>query len=88
GWAYSRRWAEWMTQGDPLAVAVEEARTAGLRVFADVGMNVTHILDAPWLTERAVVEHPEWLSDHKMYLDYTVLCFMFSDSCFHLCIFS
>ena len=24
----------------------------------------------PGLTEKAVVEHPEWLSDHKMYLDY------------------
>ncbi len=70
GWEYSRRWAEWMRQGDPLAVAVEEGRAAGLRVFADLGMNVTHILDAPWLTEKAVVEHPEWLSDHKMYLDY------------------
>ena len=70
GWQQSVKWAAWMQQGDPLAVAVEHGRRLGLRVFADMGMNVTYIVDAPQLTEAVVREHPEYLSDHPMYLDY------------------
>ena len=64
------QWAAWMKQGDPLSVALAEGHAAGLKVFADMGVNVTHIIDAPQLTERTVVEHPEHLSAHKMYIDY------------------
>ena len=64
------QWAAWMKQGDPLAVALEEGHAVGLKVFADMGVNVTHIIDAPQLTERTVIEHPEYLSEHKMFIDY------------------
>ncbi|HJN14941.1 MAG TPA: hypothetical protein QGH10_05610 [Armatimonadota bacterium] len=69
-WRGAAKWAAWMEQGDPLAVAIEEGRAAGLNVFADMGMNVTHITDAPQLTERFVIEHGKCLSDHVMFLDY------------------
>lgn len=70
-WEGAVKWAAWMQQGDPLAVAIEEARRVGLRVFADMGMNVTHIADAPQLTEQHVIENPDYVSRHPMFLDYT-----------------
>ncbi len=69
-WQQALKWAAWMEQGDPLAVAIEQGRRLGMRVFADMGMNVTHIVDAPQLTEAFVREHPEYLSENPMYLDY------------------
>jgi hypothetical protein len=36
-----------MRRGDAFQVALEERRAAGLKVVVDVGMNVTHIIDAP-----------------------------------------
>jgi len=64
----------WMKQGDPLAIAVEEARAVGLRVFADMGMNVTYLTSDPHyngLAERFSREHPEHLVEgHRMFLDY------------------
>lgn len=71
GWV---KFAKWMEQGDPMQVAVEEARAAGLRVFPDMGMNVTYLTSDPdykGLTERTAAEHPEYLvPGHKMFLDY------------------
>lgn len=71
GWV---RFSAWMEQGDPLQIAIEEARAVGLDVFADMGMNVTYITSDPnysGLAERAAVEHPEYLvPGHKMFLDY------------------
>lgn len=64
------KWTAWMDEGDPLAVAVEEGHAAGLKVFADAGMNVTHILDTPFMTEAAVRAHPEFLASHKMFMDF------------------
>jgi len=71
GWV---KFGRWMEQGDPLAVAVEEARTVGLKVFPDMGMNVTYLTSDPHyrgLAERTSREHPELLVDgHRMFLDY------------------
>ena len=71
GWV---KFGRWMKQGDPLAVAVEEARAAGLKVFADMGMNVTYLTSDPHyrgLAERTSREHAELLVDgHKMFLNY------------------
>ena len=64
------KWTAWMDQGDPLAVGIEEGRAVGLKVFADMGMGVTHLNDSPHLTERTVQEHPEYIADNKMFLDY------------------
>ncbi len=71
GWERPAKWAAWMEQGDPLQVAIDEARAVGLGVFADMGMNVTYIVNSPQMTERTIREHPEYLSDHPMFLDYT-----------------
>ena len=62
------KWTAWMTQGDPLAVAIEEARGVGLMVFADMGMNVSYEGD---LRERVIREHPDYLCGGKgIFLDY------------------
>ena len=65
---------KWLKQDDPLTVAIEEARAVGLRVFADMGMNVTYITQDPdykGLAERFPLEHPECLVPGKsMFLDY------------------
>ena len=53
----------WMRQGDPMAVAIEEAREAGLTMLSDVGMNSTYAgahQHYGVLTERFAVEHPEY----------------------------
>jgi hypothetical protein len=65
-------WTSWMEEGDPLAVAVAEGRALGLKVFADAGMNVTHIKDRPFMTEATVRNHPEFLSSHKMFMDFRI----------------
>ncbi len=71
GWV---KFGTWMQQGDPLQIAIEEARAVGLQVFADMGMNVTYITSDPnysGLAERTAAEHPEYLvPGHKMFLDY------------------
>jgi hypothetical protein len=64
------KWTDWMQQGDPMAVALEEGHAKKLKIFADVGMNVTHIKDRPFVTEAAVRKHPEFLSSHNMFMDY------------------
>ena len=65
---------KWMEQGDPMQVAIEEARAVGLNVFPDMGMNVTYITKDPHysgLADRMALEHPEYLvPGHKMFLDY------------------
>jgi hypothetical protein len=55
-----------------MAIAIEEGRALGLKVFADAGMNVTHIVDRPSMTEATVRNHPEFLSSHKMFMDFRV----------------
>ena len=64
----------WMKQGDPLAVALEEGRTVGLKVFADMGMTQTGIGAGPEyevLTEPFGKEHPECIAPGaRQYLDY------------------
>ena len=70
-----QNYVAWMReQGDPLAVAVEEARAAGLRIFADAGMNATyygktgHYGD---MTGRFAREHPGLLcKDYPICFDY------------------
>ncbi len=63
----SQKWCAWMEQGDPMQVAIEEGRTAGLRVLADMGMNVSYV---DW-RERLIREHPEFLLGGKgIFLDY------------------
>jgi len=61
------KWNAWMAQGDPLLVAIEEARSCGLKVLPDLGMNVSY-LDR---REKLIREHPEYLVGGKsIYLDY------------------
>ncbi len=52
------KWTAWMKQGDPMAVAIAEARAVGLKAFPDVGMNISYKGD---LRERTVAQHPEYL---------------------------
>lgn len=57
-------YAAWMAGADPAAVAVEEARAAGLRIFLDAGMNSTYVgADAHYAayTSQFAREHPELL---------------------------
>jgi len=57
-------WPQWMRQGDPMAVAVKEARKAGMKIFADAGMNSTYYKSGGEynaLTERFVNEHTDYL---------------------------
>jgi len=65
---------QWLEQGDPLQVAVEEAGAAGLKVFADMGMNVTYLTKSPGyagLADEFAREHPECLVPGKsMFMDY------------------
>jgi hypothetical protein len=67
---------KWMEQGDPLAVAIEEGHAAGLKVFADAGMNATYCgADAHYskLTAEFPKRHPEYLCREWTYLfDYRV----------------
>ena len=71
GWL---KFAAWMEQGDPLAVALEEVQAVGLKAFPDLGMNVTYITSASHyagLAERISREHPELLiPESTMFLDY------------------
>lgn len=71
GWVKVGKWLE---EGDPLAVAIEEGRAVGLRIFADMGMNVTYITKDPnykGLADRFSRENPEYLvPGHTMFLDY------------------
>jgi hypothetical protein len=53
----------WTEQGDAMAVGVEEAHAAGLKFFADLGMNSPYFKSRPDLTERFVREHPEYVVD-------------------------
>ena len=60
GWLNFMRW---MRQGDPMVVAIQEARQAGLRILTDVGMNSTYSgahLHYGVLTERFAAQHPEY----------------------------
>ncbi len=65
---------KWIEQGDPLQIAVEEARAVGLRILPDMGMNVTYITKDPdynGLAEAFSLENPEYLvPGHSMFLDY------------------
>ncbi len=61
------KWLAWMEQGDPLAVAVEEARSIGLRVMPDMGMNVSY----KDRRDKLIRDHPEYLVGGKgIFLDY------------------
>ena len=62
-------WHAWMHQADPLAVAIEEARDAGLTVFADVGMNSPY-RSKPTLTEKFSRDHPGLFVKGHDRLDY------------------
>ena len=65
GWLNFMRW---MRQGDPMAVAIEEAREAGLKILSDVGMNSTYYnahLHYGVLTDRFAKEHPEYLCPER-----------------------
>ncbi|MFH1008951.1 MAG: hypothetical protein V1800_15870 [Candidatus Latescibacterota bacterium] len=69
------KWTEWMRQGDPMALAVEEARKAGLGIFADVGMNITYLGTKRFhyrsMTARFAKEHPEYMCpDHPDFFDF------------------
>ncbi len=67
---------KWMEQGDPLAVAIEEGHAAGVKVFADAGMNATYCgADAHYskMTAEFPKRHPEYLCREWTYLfDYRV----------------
>ncbi|MCP4641609.1 MAG: hypothetical protein GY851_14290 [bacterium] len=61
------KWQKWMDEGDPIVVAIEEGHAAGLKVFADMGMNVSY----EKTRERAVREHPDYLLNGEgIFLDY------------------
>ena len=65
GWLNFMRW---MRQGDPMAMAIEEAREAGLKILADVGMNSTYYdahLHYGVLTDRFAQEHPQYLCPER-----------------------
>ncbi|MCK5525869.1 MAG: hypothetical protein KAJ05_01890, partial [Candidatus Latescibacteria bacterium] len=69
------KWTEWMRQGDPMQVAVEEARRLGLNVFADMGMNITYLGTNRFhyrsMTARFAKEHPEFMCpDHPDFFDF------------------
>lgn len=54
-----------MSEADPAAVAVEEARAAGLRIFLDAGMNSTYVgANAHFAayTSQFAREHPELMT--------------------------
>jgi hypothetical protein len=70
GWGPT--WPRWMREGDPMAIAVEEARKVGLRVFADAGMNSPYCAGyVPELTGRFAKEHPEYVCpSNKNCFDY------------------
>ncbi len=56
---------------DPLAVAVKEARAAGLGILADFGMNATYVGSRDALSDRFAREHPELLCPkYTMCFDY------------------
>ncbi len=66
GWG---NWGNWMKQGDPMAVALTEGHAAGLKVFADLGMNISY--DTDDRRDSTITKHPEYLcSDKKIFLDY------------------
>ena len=55
-------WPRWMRQGDPMAVAVEQARRHRLKVFADAGMNACYFQQQGHYEGRTgdfVLQHPE-----------------------------
>jgi glycosyl hydrolase family 10 len=69
------KWYGWMKQGDPMAVAVEEAHGADLEIFADIGMNITYLgadrFHYAAFTSRFATEHPEYACpEGKAFLDY------------------
>ena len=69
------RWTTWMGQGDPLQVAVDEARRTGLRIYADAGMNITYLATDRfhyWAMTGAFAEdHPELMcADDLSFFDY------------------
>ncbi len=52
----------WMSEDDPLAIAVEQARRHGLRIFADAGMNACYFSTRgsyKGYHDRFVEQHPE-----------------------------
>lgn len=69
------KWTRWMEQGDPLAVAVAEARSADLRIFADVGMNITYLATDRFhyraMTGAFAEAHPELMCQEDLsFFDY------------------
>jgi hypothetical protein len=69
------KWTEWMRQGDPMQVAVEEARRLGLKIFADMGMNITYMGTDRFhyraMTARFAEKHPETMCpEQKNFFDY------------------
>ena len=65
GWLH---FMHWMRQGDPMEVAIEEARQAGLKILSDVGMNSTYYgAHAHYgvLTDRFPKAHPEFLCPER-----------------------
>ena len=65
-----RKWSAWMKQGDPLQVAIEEAREVGLKILPDMGMNIAYDTDA--LRERTIRRHRDWLFEDTKFLDYRI----------------
>ena len=70
-----RNVAVWMEQEDMLAVAIEEGRAAGLKVFADVGMNRTQIGNSKphyaVVTDSNPKENRDWLcKGNPFFLEY------------------
>ncbi|MDP6945979.1 MAG: hypothetical protein QF464_17645, partial [Myxococcota bacterium] len=69
------KWAGWMAQGDPMAVAVDEARRVGLGVFADIGMNITYLATDRFhyraMTGQFAEDHPEYMCpESASFFDY------------------
>ncbi len=69
------KWAGWMAQGNPMAVAVDEARHVGLGVYADLGMNITYLPTDRFhyraMTSRFAEDHPEYMCpESASFFDY------------------
>jgi len=69
------KWSSWMDQGDPLVIAIEEAREVGLKVIADAGMNITYLATDRFhyrsMTGEFAQTHPEYMcADDLSFFDY------------------
>ena len=69
------KWTTWMEQGDPLAVAIDEARKLDLKIIADTGMNITYLATDRFhyraMTGAFAETHPEYAcADDLSFFDY------------------